>query len=361
MCDQITPMVSGTWMDGAHPERVKRRLIGSLPAERLPWFLKSGAQIAIAYLPSVVQVHRHEIARTAAWRSAVAGARFIERPTLSGLTANEFRQRIRSARPSADQAVIKDIDSLILRATSRMEMETGGCCFPDDRLYDSEATVWVRLPDNSFTIGLTPLHGFIVGKVNSVLPKPAASNLAEGRGIAFIETMTYSGNGRTPLSGVVEDVNGKVIANPLLINTDPYGKGWIAKLRPLNLETERTFLSTQDDAKKAAEKVIQERGLRFFSTYPAHRVSGIGGECPETLKALGDILEATSPEDAALLVTDNPHAEQDVPRWVSIRGYHILESRFEEPLKYYVIGKSGGDGPGQALRSAGTDGLFSRM
>lgn len=41
---------------------------------------------------------------------------------------------------------------------------------------------------------------------------------------------------------------------------------------------------------------------------------------------------------------------QDVPRWVSIRGYHILETRFEEPLKYYLIGMGGDIGPTQTLR-----------
>lgn len=230
-------------------------------------------------------------------------------------------------------------------------MEVGGCCFPDDRLYDSEATVWVLLHDDSFTIGLTQLQAFLVGKVNSVLPKPVASNLTGGRSIAFVETASYSGNARTPLSGVVEEVNPKVVENPSLINTDPYGRGWIAKLRPLNLETERALLSSPDNAKKVAETVIRERGLRCFSTYPAYRVSGIGGECPETLKSLGDILDAASLEDAALLVTDNPLAEQDVPRWVSIRGYRILESRFEDPLKYFVIGKSDDTGHAQTLSS----------
>jgi hypothetical protein len=87
-------------------------------------------------------------------------------------------------------------------------------------------------------------------------------------------------------------------------------------------------------------KDVAEEGLDPFRLIPPCRVSGIGGEYPETLKHLGDTLEATIAEDAALLVTDNPLAEKDVPKRVSIRRYHILESRLEEPLEYYVVGKS---------------------
>lgn len=221
-----------------------------------------------------------------------------------------------------------------------VNMEVGGCCFPEGRLYDGEGTVWMHLRNDSFSIGLTQLQAFRVGRVNSVLPKPLRSYVARERSVAFIETTTYSGNLRTLLSGVIEEVNREVVELPSLINTDPYGKGWIAKLRPLNLDEERIHLFSPERVGDAAKRVIQETGLRCFSVYPTYRVSGIGGECPETLRSLGDILEAASQEDAALLVTDNPLAEQDVPRWVSIRSYHILETRFEAPLKYYVIGKS---------------------
>ena len=69
------------------------------------------------------------------------------------------------------------------------------------------------------------------------------------------------------------------------------------------------------------------------------------------MRSLGDILDAASREEAALLVTDNPLADQDVPRWVSIRGYHILETRSETPLKYYVIGKARDTKPAEGLRS----------
>lgn len=82
------------------------------------------------------------------------------------------------------------------------------------------------------------------------------------------------------------------------------------------------------------KNLIEERGLRCFSVYPDYQISGIGGECPVTLEALGDLLEGAGADGGVLLVTDNPLAEQDVPDWVSVRGYSILETLFEQPLKY---------------------------
>ncbi|MEM0075819.1 MAG: hypothetical protein QXT39_06700 [Conexivisphaerales archaeon] len=220
-------------------------------------------------------------------------------------------------------------------------MEIGGCCFPDDRLYDSEGLTWVSILDNSFTIGITQLQAFIIGKLTSIVAKQQGAEVSKGGSIAFIETRKYAGNIRTPLSCVVEQINSEVLKDPSLANRDPYGRGWIAKLRLANLEGERKGLSHSSEIYDDVEKVIQESGLRCFSVYPDYHISGIGGECPETLKILGDLLETTSPDEAVLLVTDNPHAEHDVPNWVAVRRYKILESRMEQPLKYYVIGKLG--------------------
>lgn len=219
-------------------------------------------------------------------------------------------------------------------------MEIAGCCFPEDLLYDAEGFVWVKIHGNSFTVGLTQLQAFIVGRVNSIVAKHQGIELPMGGSVAFIETRKYAGNARTPLSGVVEEVNSEVATDPSLINIDPYGRGWIARLRPSNLRTEMSGLSDSAAIAPVATKVIEGRGLKCFSTYPEYHVSGIGGECPETLKVLGDLLESANPDDAVLLVTDNPAAEKDVPNWVSARGYTVLETRMEQPLRYHIIGKS---------------------
>ena len=218
-------------------------------------------------------------------------------------------------------------------------VEIGGCAFPDDRTYDAEGFTWVKTLGDSYTLGITQLQSFIIGKVNSVIPKQPGIELAAGRSVAYLESAKYSGNIRVPLNGVLQEINMELTLNPFLVNVDPYQKGWVARIKMLSGAGENTLLFDADSICGRVERYVKERGIRCFSVYPSFSVSGIGGDCPETLKALGDTLEAAGEEDSALLVTDNPQAERDVPNWTSTHGFRIIETRFESPLRYYVVGK----------------------
>lgn len=217
-------------------------------------------------------------------------------------------------------------------------MEVFGCQFPEDRLYDCEATVWVKLYEEHFTLGVTQLYTYLLGRVRMVSPKPQNTHIQKGKGVVYIESASFSGYVNTPLSGVLLQVNQTVLQNPFVVNKDPYYEGWIAKLKTTNVQEVETLVSAEALNEKV-KAIALERGVRCFSVYPVYKVSGIGGECPETLKSVEDILERAEKEDVLLLVTDNPRAQQDVPSWVEAHGYHIVEARFEQALKYYIIRK----------------------
>jgi glycine cleavage system H protein len=220
-------------------------------------------------------------------------------------------------------------------------MEIGGCIFPDDRLYDREGLVWVKFSFeyNYFTLGITQLNAYLIGKITSLVIKKKGTELSAGKNLAYVETPKYFGSIIVPISSIVQDVNEEVLFNPSLLNSNPYERGWVAKLIPTNLEAGRSKLTNSNYACECAKKIIEERGIRCFSIYPDFKISGIGGECPETLRNIGDLLEHANPGSSVLLVTDNPKADQDVSNWVSIKGYAILEKRIEPSLKYYIIGK----------------------
>ena len=52
------------------------------------------------------------------------------------------------------------------------------------------------------------------------------------------------------LSGTIEEVNKEIQSNPELLNTDPFGKGWLILLKPLKLEEEKRNLMNFDKAVK---------------------------------------------------------------------------------------------------------------
>jgi len=80
----------------------------------------------------------------------------------------------------------------------------------------------------------------------------------EGEAIATLESVKASAEVYTPASGKVIEVNSKLVDSPELVNDDPYGDGWIAKIE---LEEEREFedLMEPDEYRKYLED-LEERG-----------------------------------------------------------------------------------------------------
>ena len=81
--------------------------------------------------------------------------------------------------------------------------------------------------------------------------------------------------------------------------------------------------------------------VRCFAVYPDYEVSGIGGECPETLAQLDELMQKMDGDETVHLVSDNRLADTDVPKWVSLKGHRILESRREGSLIHFIIGRQG--------------------
>jgi glycine cleavage system H protein len=53
-----------------------------------------------------------------------------------------------------------------------------------------------------------------------------------------------------PIAGKIVEINEELLDSPELINEDPYGEGWIAKLEPTNLEAELNNLMNEDEYKE---------------------------------------------------------------------------------------------------------------
>lgn len=101
---------------------------------------------------------------------------------------------------------------------------------PED-LYYTDEHVWVKIEgEKRIRIGLSDFGQRIAGKVLAVRIRPPGTHVAAKKGVATVETGKWVGMIRTPVAGTIVEVNNEVVQNPSLINTDPYGKGWIAVL-----------------------------------------------------------------------------------------------------------------------------------
>ncbi len=219
---------------------------------------------------------------------------------------------------------------------SRTEIDH--CPFPEDLLYDVEENLWVRPEGREIVLGITCILAALAGTTSRIRTKPIGTHVGRGQSVATIESPTGFGAVRAPVAGRITAANDALSTKPVLANRDPYGQGWFARLLP-NAGENVASLARARDARASFEDAIRRLRVRCFAVFPDYEVSGIGGECPETLVAMGELMASISDDEAVHLVTDNLTAPTDVPAWVALRGYRILDERREGDLLHFVLGK----------------------
>ena len=101
---------------------------------------------------------------------------------------------------------------------------------PADLQYTAEHE-WVRLEGDVATVGITQFAADALGDVVYVdLPKVGAS-VTSGSIVGEVESTKSVGELYAPLDGEVVEANDAVVDAPETINSDPYGDGWLVKVR----------------------------------------------------------------------------------------------------------------------------------
>ena len=121
---------------------------------------------------------------------------------------------------------------------------------PGDLQY-TRSHEWVRVEDGVATVGITDHAQDELGDVVFVeLPEQGAT-LAAGDSFGAVESVKAVSDLYAPVGGEVVEVNGTLEDSPEKINEDPYGEGWILKLR---VSDEGDLLSAPDYERLLEEK-----------------------------------------------------------------------------------------------------------
>jgi glycine cleavage system H protein len=140
-----------------------------------------------------------------------------------------------------------------------------GCVVPEDRLYDLELHVWVVPDGDDVVIGMTDVAQSRGGRLVTASFKRLGRTLDRGHTVAVVESAKWVGPFPTPLSGVLVETNQAGFeADILAANKDPYGKGWMARIRPTDFEGERHFLTDGADAYEAYLPFIDDNNINCF-------------------------------------------------------------------------------------------------
>ena len=118
------------------------------------------------------------------------------------------------------------------------------------RLY-TKSHEWLTVEGKSATVGITDFAQSQLGDVVFLeLPNPGRK-LEAGESFGVVESVKAASDLYAPVSGRVAEVNDKLAGKPELINSDPYGDGWILKL-DLSGELPKDLMD-EDTYKKFAE------------------------------------------------------------------------------------------------------------
>ena len=101
--------------------------------------------------------------------------------------------------------------------------------FPDDRRYSREHE-WVRVEGSSAVIGITSFAADELGDIVYVELPEVGSRLAQFGSFGVVESVKAVSDLFAPVSGEVAEVNDQLRTSPELLNGDPFGAGWIAKV-----------------------------------------------------------------------------------------------------------------------------------
>ena len=121
--------------------------------------------------------------------------------------------------------------------------------FPDTLRYTKEHE-WVRLEDDgqTATIGITAFAQSELGDIVFVEVETAGDPLAGGEVFGSVEAVKAVSDLYMPVSGTVVAFNEDLEANPELVNEDPYGAGWMIKVKLDNPGELNSLLSAADYA-----------------------------------------------------------------------------------------------------------------
>jgi glycine cleavage system H protein len=125
--------------------------------------------------------------------------------------------------------------------------------YPDDLLYHAEHD-WARIDGDEAVLGVTWYAQDALGELVHYEPPDVGSSVAKDSSYGEVESVKAVSDLISPLSGEVLEVNQKVVDAPETVNDDPYGDGWLIRVRMSRAEERDELLD-----RAAYEKVLAEQ------------------------------------------------------------------------------------------------------
>jgi glycine cleavage system H protein len=117
----------------------------------------------------------------------------------------------------------------------------------------SKTHEWVRQDDEFITVGITDHAQTMLGDLVYVELPEIENNFDAGQEVAVVESVKAAADIYCPISGEVVEINEYLLENPQIINEDPYGKGWLMRIRPFENDLKHLLSADQYSKVVASE------------------------------------------------------------------------------------------------------------
>jgi glycine cleavage system H protein len=105
--------------------------------------------------------------------------------------------------------------------------------FPENLRYTKDHE-WIRVEGDIAVVGITDFAQHELGDIVYVEIETAGQELKSGDVFGTVEAVKTVSDLYLPLDGVITEINPKLNSNPEMVNTDPYGEGWMVKIKLSN-------------------------------------------------------------------------------------------------------------------------------
>jgi len=112
--------------------------------------------------------------------------------------------------------------------------------------YYSQTDEWLKVEDNIGTVGITDYAQDKLGDIVYLEETERGKKVKQGETLTAIESVKAASDIYAPISGEVIEVNEKVVADSSIINKEPYGEGWIARIKIENADELKNLMGAKE-------------------------------------------------------------------------------------------------------------------
>ncbi len=115
-----------------------------------------------------------------------------------------------------------------------------------ENLYYAKSDEWLKIENNVGTVGISDYAQDQLGDIVYLEKIEKGKRVKQGEMITTIESVKAVSDVNAPITGEVIEVNLKVIEDASIINKEPYGEGWIAKIKMDNKDELKNLMNAKE-------------------------------------------------------------------------------------------------------------------